>query len=144
MKVNIQKLNDKAIVPKFATEGAAGVDLVTTEGGTLAPGERKLFGTGLAFEIPVGLELQIRPRSGLAFKHGITVLNTPGTIDSDYRGEVKVLLINHGEQGFTIFEGDRIAQGVIAEYKKVAFEEADELSDTARGAGGFGHTGVSV
>ncbi len=144
MNINVQKLNDKAVIPNFATEGAAGFDLVTTEGGTLAPGERRLFGTGIAYEIPVGLELQIRPRSGLAYKHGITVLNTPGTIDSDFRGEVKVLLINHGEQGFAIFEGDRIAQGVIAEYKKITFNESEELSETIRGAGGFGHTGTNV
>ena len=108
----------------------------------LNPGERKLIATGLAFEIEYGYEVQIRPRSGLAFKHGITVLNTPGTIDSDYRGEIKVLLINHSNEKFEIKKGDRIAQAVVAPVIQAKIVEVDELSDTARGESGFGSTGV--
>ena len=109
---------------------------------TLSPGQRALVPTGFVFEVPFGYEAQIRPRSGLAFKNGITCLNTPGTIDSDYRGEVKVLLINHGEEPFVIERGMRIAQMVIAPVTQVAVREASEAGETARGAGGFGSTGV--
>ena len=108
----------------------------------LKPGERALVPTGMAMALPAGYEAQIRPRSGLAYKHGITCLNTPGTIDADYRGEVKVLLINHGDEAFTINRGERIAQMVIAPITQPEFERVIELSDTARGAGGFGSTGV--
>jgi dUTP pyrophosphatase len=133
-------------LPAYETKGAAGMDLrAAIEDGetlTIAPGKRALVPTGFIFEIPEGFEAQIRPRSGLAFKHGITCLNTPGTIDSDYRGEVKVLLINLGEEPFEITRGMRIAQVVITPVTQVRVAEITEVSDTARGAGGFGSTGV--
>ncbi|WP_075290907.1 dUTP diphosphatase [Pararhizobium arenae] len=133
-------------LPSYETAGAAGMDLraaVDAEAPmTLQPGERALVPTGFIFEIPVGYEAQIRPRSGLAFKNGITCLNSPGTIDSDYRGEVKVLLINHGAEPFVIERGMRIAQMVIAPVTQVTVFEASETTDTLRGTGGFGSTGV--
>src|SRR5688572_21971047 len=112
------------------------------EKAVLKCGERSLIPTGLFIELPIGYEAQIRPRSGLAFKHGITVLNSPGTIDADYRGELKVLLINHGSEAFTINNGERIAQMIIARHETVQWQEAESLSETERGAGGYGHTGV--
>lgn len=126
------------------SEWAAGFDLqaAVTEPVVLAPGERKLIPTGLAMAMPPQVEAQVRPRSGLAYKHGITCLNSPGTIDADYRGEVKVLLINLGQEAFTINRGERIAQMVIQQLPEITIAEADELPDTVRGAGGFGHTGV--
>ena len=142
MKLKIKKLNPEAIIPAYQTKEAAGFDLHSIEDIVLNPGERKLIATGLAFEIEYGYEVQIRPRSGLAFKHGITVLNTPGTIDSDYRGEIKVLLINHSNEKFEIKKGDRIAQAVVAPVIQAKIVEVDELSDTARGESGFGSTGV--
>ena len=141
MKLKIKKLNEKALIPAYQTKEAAGFDLHATEDVVINPGERKLIGTGLAFEIEFGYEVQIRPRSGLAYKHGITVLNTPGTIDSDYRGEIKVLLINLGREAFEIKVGERIAQAVIAPIKQAEIVEVEELSATGRGAGGFGSTG---
>ncbi|WPE22246.1 dUTP diphosphatase [Shinella zoogloeoides] len=133
-------------LPAYETSGAAGMDLraaVATDAPlTLEPGKRALVPTGFVFEIPHGFEAQIRPRSGLAFKNGITCLNTPGTIDSDYRGEVKVLLVNLGEETFVIERGMRMAQMVIAPVTQVAVREATEASETTRGAGGFGSTGV--
>ena len=133
-------------LPAYETSGAAGMDLraaVATDAPlTLEPGKRALVPTGFVFEIPHGFEAQIRPRSGLAFKNGITCLNTPGTIDSDYRGEVKVLLVNLGEEPFVIERGMRMAQMVIAPVTQVAVREATEASETTRGAGGFGSTGV--
>jgi dUTP pyrophosphatase len=125
------------------SEWAAGFDLhaAVTEPIVLAPGQRALIPTGFAMAMPRELEAQIRPRSGLAFKHGITCLNTPGTIDADYRGEVKVLLINLGQEPFTIERGERVAQMVFQRVPQVLLEEVQELSDTARGEGGFGHTG---
>ena len=133
-------------LPAYETKGAAGMDLrAAIEDGTtltLAPGKRALVPSGFIFEIPEGFEAQIRPRSGLAFKNGITCLNSPGTVDSDYRGEVKVLLINHGDEPFEITRGMRIAQVVIAPVTQVRVAEINEVSDTARGAGGFGSTGV--
>ncbi|AZV46052.1 dUTP diphosphatase [Nautilia sp. PV-1] len=141
MKLKIKKLNKNAVIPAYQTKEAAGFDLHSIEDVIINPGERKLIGTGLAFEIEFGYEVQIRPRSGLAYKHGITVLNTPGTIDSDYRGEIKVLLINHGNEAFEIKEGERIAQAVIAPVVQAEITEVEELSDTDRGAGGFGSTG---
>nr|WP_325263869.1 dUTP diphosphatase [uncultured Rhizobium sp.] len=133
-------------LPAYETSGAAGMDLraAVTDGEplTIAPGKRALVPTGLVFEIPVGFEVQIRPRSGLAFKNGITCLNTPGTIDSDYRGEVKVLLINLSDEDFVITRGMRIAQMVIAPVTQAKIVEVTEASATARGAGGFGSTGV--
>ncbi len=132
-------------LPSYETAGAAGMDLraaVMAEAPvTIPPGGRALVPTGFIFEIPAGYEGQVRPRSGLAFKHGITCLNTPGTIDSDYRGEVKVLLVNLGQEDFTVERGMRIAQMVIAPVVQVTVREADGASATARGAGGFGSTG---
>jgi dUTP pyrophosphatase len=107
----------------------------------LGPGERSLIPTGLHLELPVGFEAQVRPRSGLAVRHGVTVLNAPGTIDSDYRGEVKVPIVNLGREDFTILRGERIAQMIVARYERVQWQEAEILSETARGSGGFGHTG---
>jgi len=141
MVLKIKKLKNEAQIPAYQTKEAAGFDLHSIEDVVLNPGERKLIGTGLAFEIEYGYEVQIRPRSGLAFKHGITVLNTPGTIDSDYRGEIKVLLINHSNEEFEIKKGDRIAQAVVAPVIQAEIVEVEELSDTTRGEGGFGSTG---
>ena len=130
-------------LPAYQSGGAAGVDLLAAVEAPLAlrPGERALVPTGMILELPAGFEAQVRPRSGLAFRHGITVLNSPGTIDSDYRGEVKVLLINLGDQPFAVARGERIAQLVIARYEHVALVEATKTSTTRRGAGGFGSTG---
>lgn len=131
-------------LPSYETAGAAGMDIraAVSEPLVLQPGARMLVPTGFIFEIPQGFEIQVRPRSGLAFKHGVTCLNTPGTIDSDYRGEVKVLLINLGQENFTIDRGMRIAQLVFAPVVQAQVQEADRFNDTARGAGGFGSTGV--
>lgn len=133
-------------LPKYETLLAAGADLRAALPAdapmVLEPSARALVPTGMAMALPAGYEAQIRPRSGLAFKHGITCLNTPGTIDADYRGEVKVLLINHGDAAFTINRGDRIAQMVIAPITQPAFERVTELSETVRGEGGFGSTGT--
>jgi dUTP pyrophosphatase len=128
-------------LPGYATDGAAGMDVLAAEDVTLAPGGRHAVATGLALAIPPGYEIQVRPRSGLALKHGITVPNTPGTIDSDYRGELRVILINHGAEGFEIRRGDRIAQLVLAPVTQLSWLKVDELDDTARGEGGFGSTG---
>ena len=128
-------------LPAYATTGAAGMDVVSAEDVTLAPGARHAVATGLALAIPQGYEVQVRPRSGLALKHGITVPNTPGTIDSDYRGELKVILINHGPEPFVIARGDRVAQLVLAPVVQAAWEEVGELDATERGEGGFGSTG---
>lgn len=129
-------------LPAYATVGAAGMDVVAAEELDLMPGQRHAVATGFAIAIPDGYEVQVRPRSGLALKHGITVPNTPGTIDSDYRGELKVILINHGDAPFAIRRGDRIAQLVVAPVQRADFAEVDDLDATARGAGGFGSTGV--
>ena len=128
-------------LPSYATPGAAGMDVVAAEDLDLSPGQRHAVATGFRVAIPDGYEIQVRPRSGLAFKHGISVPNTPGTIDSDYRGELKILLINHGTEIFAIRRGERIAQLVPAAVTLAAFDEVDELDDTNRGHGGFGSTG---
>ncbi len=128
-------------LPGYATAGAAGMDIVAAESLTLAPGARAAVATGYAIAIPDGYEVQVRPRSGLALKHGVTCLNTPGTIDSDYRGEVKVILANLGQAPFAIERGDRIAQIVPAPVLRATLEEVAELNATARGDGGFGSTG---
>jgi dUTP pyrophosphatase len=142
--VKVERLRDGAELPRYMSEGAAGMDLFAApEGGdeqAIAPGARLLVGTGVAVELPRGLEAQVRPRSGLALKHGVTVLNAPGTVDSDYRGEIKVLLINHGAEPFMLRSGERIAQLVVARVERVRLVEG-VLSPTARGAGGYGHTG---
>lgn len=131
-------------LPTYATAQSAGMDLRANidEPIILRPMERQLIPTGLYMALPEGFEAQVRPRSGLALKHGITVLNTPGTIDADYRGELKVLLVNFSNSDFVINAGERVAQMVIARYEKVDFEQVIELDDTERGAGGYGHTGV--
>ena len=128
-------------VPSYSTEHAAGLDVSSAEALVLRPGERQAVPTGFAIEIPHGYEVQVRPRSGLALKHGITCLNTPGTIDSDYRGEVKIILANLGHEPFEVRRGDRIAQLVPAPVLQARFVEAEKLAETARGAGGFGSTG---
>jgi dUTP pyrophosphatase len=128
-------------LPRYGTEGAAGLDVVAAEDLTLQPGQRHAVATGFAIAIPEGFEVQVRPRSGLALKHGITCLNTPGTIDHDYRGEVKVILANLGAEPFEVRRGERIAQLVPAPVLKAEFSEVAELGETARGAGGFGSTG---
>lgn len=128
-------------LPSYATGGAAGLDVVAAEDVTLAPGQRHAVATGFAIAIPPGFEVQVRPRSGLALKHGITCLNTPGTIDEDYRGEVKVILANLGSEPFEVRRGERIAQLVPAPVVKAQFNEVASLDETRRGAGGFGSTG---
>jgi dUTP pyrophosphatase len=147
MHVKIKRLRDGAVLPQYMTAAAVGLDLcalleVPETEILIAPGKRKLVGTGVAFELPVGFEGQVRPRSGLALRHGITVLNAPGTIDPDFRGEVKVLLVNHGDEPFVIRSGDRIAQLVIAPVVRVDLVEVDTLTSSARGEGGYGHTGT--
>ncbi len=128
-------------LPHYATDGAAGMDVLAAEDVTLPPGGRHAVATGLAMAIPDGYEIQVRPRSGLALKHGISLPNTPGTIDSDYRGELKIIMINLGDADFAINRGDRIAQLVLAPVVRAIWEEAADLDDTARGQGGFGSTG---
>jgi dUTP pyrophosphatase len=128
-------------LPAYATHGAAGMDVLSAEDVTIAPGARHAVATGLAMAIPQGFEVQVRPRSGLALKHGISVPNTPGTIDSDYRGELKVILINHGTVPFEIRRGDRVAQLVLAPVTRASWLVAEELDETERGEGGFGSTG---
>lgn len=143
IKVDIQQLEhgEGLPLPAYETTGSAGLDLRATADLTLKPGERSLVPTGIAIALPPGYEAQVRPRSGLAVNHGVTVLNSPGTIDSDYRGEVKVPMINHGDQDFAIKRGDRIAQMVIAAVSRIEWESVVELNATARGAGGFGSSG---
>lgn len=144
MFVKIINRSDNSL-PEYKTEHSAGVDLMAflSKGEVvLKPLERKVIPTGLFMELPEGYEAQVRPRSGLAAKSGITVLNSPGTIDADYRGEVGVILVNLSNENFTVKSGDRIAQMVISKYEKAEFVESLELEETERGAGGFGHTGV--
>lgn len=131
-------------LPAYETEASAGMDLraCLQEEITIKPLERKLIPTGIYIELPVGYEAQVRPRSGLALKAGVTVLNSPGTIDADYRGEVKVLLINLSDQEFMVRNGDRIAQVIISAHEQASWEETEMLSETVRGAGGYGHTGI--
>lgn len=144
VEVRVKRLNHGAglPLPDYTTSGAAGMDVCAAESFNLRVGKRQAVATGFAFAIPEGYEVQVRPRSGLALKHGITCLNTPGTIDSDYRGEVKVILANLGEDDFQITKGDRIAQLVVSPVTHAAMLEVDEIDETARGAGGFGSTGV--
>ncbi|MCB9503544.1 MAG: dUTP diphosphatase [Deferribacteres bacterium] len=145
-KILIKKLpgNDDIPLPKYMSDSAAGMDLhaANQEPIVLKPGDRRLVPTGLAIALPMGLEAQIRPRSGLALKHGISLVNTPGTIDPDYRGEIGVILINLGQEDFPIKRGDRIAQMVINAYVHVDFDVVTELPASERGAGGFGSTGI--
>ncbi len=131
-------------LPAYATAGAAGMDVVSAEDVTLAPMARHAVATGFALAIPQGYEVQVRPRSGLALKHGISLPNTPGTIDSDYRGELRIIMINLGSEPFAIARGDRVAQLVVAPVQPARFVEVAELDETTRGAGGFGSTGVAA
>ncbi|HSH70544.1 MAG TPA: dUTP diphosphatase [Deferrisomatales bacterium] len=128
-------------LPAYQTPHSAGMDLVAAEDAEVRPGERVGVGTGMAIALPDGYEAQIRPRSGLAARHGVTLVNTPGTIDADYRGEIRVLLINHGEEAFSVRRGDRIAQMVVAPVTRATWREVEALAETVRGAGGFGSTG---
>ena len=143
VKVQIKKLDPNAKIPEYKTAGASGVDIMALleKKITLDPVESQIIPTGLSIAIPEDLEVQIRPRSGLAAKSNISVLNTPGTIDSDYRGEIKVILINLGNERFTVKNGDRIAQMILTPIMKFKFEEVNKLDDTVRGSGGFGSTG---
>lgn len=142
-KIKIVNKSDNDL-PQYETAGSAGMDLraMLTEPVIIKPLQRALIPTGLYIELPEGYEAQIRPRSGLAFKKGLSILNAPGTIDSDYRGEIKILLINLSNETSVVNTGERIAQMVIAKYERVGLDEVDSLSDTERGAGGFGHTGI--
>jgi len=146
LRVHITRVNDTDDVPlpRYATEHSAGMDVCAAVEGdvVLKPGETLLVPTGFAIALPEGFEAQVRPRSGLAIKHQIGILNSPGTIDADYRGEVKVILTNFGKTDFTVRRGDRIAQLVVGPYTRVSWEEQEALSETERGAGGFGHTGT--
>ncbi|ATY34307.1 dUTP diphosphatase [Sphingomonas psychrotolerans] len=144
ISIQIQRLphGEGLPLPVYATTGAAGMDVVAAEDLILPPGGRRAVATGFAMAIPEGYEVQVRPRSGLALKHGVTCLNTPGTIDSDYRGEVKVILANLGDASFPIARGDRIAQLVPAPVQRATLAEVASLDETARGAGGFGSTGT--
>ncbi|WP_195469732.1 dUTP diphosphatase [Clostridium sp. D43t1_170807_H7] len=142
MKLLVEKINEKAIIPFQAHEDDAGMDLFSVDEVTLKPMERKLIHTGIRIQLPKNTEAQIRPRSGLALKNGITVLNTPGTIDEGYRGEIGIILINLGQDNFKITEGMKIAQMVIKPTLSLKVEEVVELTDTSRGEGGFGSTGV--
>jgi dUTP pyrophosphatase len=142
VKLFVKRLSPSAILPAYAHPGDAGLDLFANVALSIEPGETKLVATGISIELPPNTEAQVRPRSGLALKHGITVLNSPGTIDHGYRGEVGVILINHGRARFDVQPGMKIAQMVIASCVSVTVEESGELSGTARGQGGFGSTGV--
>jgi len=144
--IAVKRLHPQAILPRYMTALAAGMDICATCDDiiTIMPGERGLIPTGLAFAIPAGYEIQVRPRSGLAIKHGIALVNSPGTIDADYRGEVKIIIINHGQEPFTVKTGDRIAQLIVAPVCQAVLNEVAELDETVRGEGGFGHTGSCV
>jgi len=142
MTVRFKRISPDAIMPAYAREGDAGMDLCSVDDLTIAPGARALVHTGLVMALPPGYEAQVRPRSGLALKHGVTVLNTPGTIDAGYRGEVGVVLVNLGDVAFRVGKGDRIAQLVVAPVLRAETLEVDEVDDTSRGAGGFGSTGI--
>ena len=143
--IKVRKINDSINLPTYETSSSAGMDIrafLPNGKINILPKETKLIGTGLFFEIPIGFEVQIRPRSGLAVKNSVTVLNSPGTIDADYRGEIKVILINHGSKIFEVEDKMRVAQMVVSKYEKVNFELVGELSETERGSGGFGSTGT--
>jgi len=144
VEIKVKKLRPQAVIPSYMTEHAAGMDLCTVieTPVVLAPGERTLLPTGLAMEIPPGYEGQVRPRSGLALKKGIALVNSPGTIDADYRGEIGIIIINHGIEPVEFLPGDRVAQLIIAPVIQATLVEADELNDSVRSSGGFGHTGV--
>lgn len=144
MKLKVMKLNESAIVPKYEHYNDSGLDLLSVEDIEISVGESRLIHTGISIELPQRTEAQIRPRSGLALKHQITVLNTPGTVDEGYRGEIGVILINHGKSSFKVTKGMKIAQMVITPVIHVQVEEVDNLSHTTRGTGGFGSTGITA
>lgn len=141
LNLKVKKINKEAIIPKYAKKGDTGLDIYSVNEVTLYPGERALIKTGIAIELPPNTEAQIRPKSGLALKHGLTVLNTPGSVDNGYRGEVGVIIINHGQNPYTIEKGDKIAQLVIKPTLTVEIMEVDDLSDTERGDTGYGSSG---
>jgi len=145
IQIKVKKLHPKAVIPGYMTEHAAGMDLCTVIDAPveLLPGERTLLPTGLAMEIPPGFEGQVRPRSGLALKKGIALVNSPGTIDADYRGEIGIIIINHGSEAVEFMPGDRIAQLIIAPVTQATLVEANDLNDSERSSGGFGHTGAN-
>lgn len=145
LKIKVLPGNEDIPLPEYATDGSAGLDLraAVSEPIILNPKDRALVSTGIIIGLPKGFEAQVRPRSGLAVKHGIMLVNSPGTIDSDYRGEIKVIMFNSGDEPFEIKRGDRIAQLIISKYERVALKKVDEIEDTSRGDGGFGHTGSS-
>jgi dUTP pyrophosphatase len=145
VRVAIERLDgsEDLPLPRYMTDHAAGMDIVAAVAAevVIAPGERALIPTGIAIALPEGYEAQIRPRSGLALRNGVTLVNTPGTIDADYRGEIQIIMINHGAESFVVCRGDRIAQMIVAPVSRVTWDLTQGLSDTARGSGGFGHTG---
>jgi len=141
IKLKVKKIHPDAVIPSYAHPEDACFDLHSYINCVLKPGKRKIFGTGLRFEIPQGYEMQMRPRSGLALKNGITVLNSPATVDSGYRGELGIVLINHGSDNYEVKRGDKIAQGKISRVEEVLIEEVENLSESSRGEGGFGSTG---
>jgi len=142
IKIKIKKLNEEAIVPHYVHQGDAGMDVYSIENHIINPGQITLVKTGLAFEIPIGYEIQVRPKSGLALKHGITLTNSPGTLDSGYRGELGVILQNEGKNSYEVKKGEKIAQIVLARYEEADIEEVNEISESSRGDGGFGSTGL--
>lgn len=141
MEVRIKRTDKELPLPQYKHDGDAGMDVCSAETYTLQPGERKLFKTGIHMAIPKGYELQVRPRSGLAYKHGISIVNTPGTVDAGYRGDIGVILINHGKEVFEVKRGERIAQFVFNKFETAQFIEVEDLDETTRGEGGFGSTG---
>ena len=143
MQLKVKLIHDKAILPHYAHPGDAGLDLFSVERKVIPPGESGLIHTGIVIQLPPNSEAQVRPRSGLALKHGIGLVNSPGTIDSDYRGEIKIILFNFGKTPFVINRGDRVAQMVINRVERVTLIERENLETTERGSGGFGHTGLS-
>jgi len=143
MKIKVKRLHPDAIMPHYVHKGDAGMDVYSIEDVLLEKGGIKLVPTGLSFEIPISYEIQVRPKSGLALKHGITLTNSPGTLDSCYRGELGVIMQNEGKEDYHIKKGEKIAQIVVARYEEAEIEEADELSETSRGEGGFGSTGLT-
>lgn len=142
MKIKIRKLNPEARIPEYAHNGDAGMDVYSCEDCVVNARERKLISTGLSFEIPKGYELQIRSKSGLALNYGLFLLNSPGTLDSGYRGELKVILFNTGKENYNVKKGEKVAQIILSKYEEAEIEEVSELSETARGNGGFGSTGL--
>ena len=141
VKFKVKKIKENAVIPKYAHHGDAGMDLFSTERYSVKPGERVLVSTGLSVQFPIGFELQVRPRSGLAIKNGISLVNSPGTIDAGYRGEIGVIVINHGKEEFLINAGDKIAQAVLNKIELAEIEEVSELEEAERGENGFGSTG---